>query len=561
MSWNHRSRRVAYFSMEIALDPRMPTYAGGLGVLAGDMLRSCADLGEDIVGVTLVHRHGYFRQVLAADGGQTEAPAPWRPEDFARRRDETVTVEVQGRPVQLTLWQFDVVGSSGHVVPVILLDADRPENSASDRALTDELYGDGPDYRIGQEIVLGIGGVRALRALGQNALETFHLNEGHAAFATLELLREQRAATGGWEPDAVRQRCIFTTHTPVPAGHDQFDYGLVDDALRAHTPHDVIAEFAGRDRLNMTSLALTLSHYVNGVARAHRDVSEHMFPGHPIGNITNGVHSATWTSEPFRSPVRSPPARLARRPRAAAAGAGDRPRPHLARARRGKDRAASGRRGNVRAQAGSRSAHHRFRAPQHGLQAGRPAVPRPRTAARDRQGQAPDRATPARRTRTTGTASSSFATSWPPATIWAPTIPVVYLPNYDVELAKLVVSGVDLWLNTPLRPLEASGTSGMKAAHNGVPSFSVLDGWWIEGCIEGVTGWAIGQPFDARVDRQSADRDDAADLYRKLETAILPTYTGDRNRWISVMQHAIALNASFFNTHRMVQQYVANAYI
>jgi starch phosphorylase len=546
--------------MEIALDPRMPTYAGGLGVLAGDMLRSCADLREDVVGVTLVHRQGYFRQRLAPDGAQSEEPSPWRPEDFARRRDQTVTVEVQGRPVQLTLWQFDVVGSTGHTVPVILLDADRPENSDADRKLTNDLYGDGPDYRIGQEIVLGIGGVRALRALGHNAVETFHLNEGHAAFATLELLRELHAATGRWEPDAVRQRCVFTTHTPVPAGHDQFDYGLVGDVLRAHTPIDTIREFAGRDRLNMTSLALNLSRYVNGVARAHRDVSEHMFPGHPIGNITNGVHSATWTSEPFRALFdhhlggwRDDPALL----RQALAIA---PEPIWRAHATAKTKllatvaTVAGRQldpeiltiGFARRSTGYKRADLLFRDIEWLRAIGKgklQIVYAGKAHPHDWDGKQLIRQIVA--------ASRALGAD----------VPVTYLPDYDVDLAKLVVAGVDVWLNTPLRPLEASGTSGMKAAHNGVPSLSVLDGWWIEGCIEGVTGWAIGKPFDPGVDRQTADREDAADLYRKLDTAIVPLYYGDRGRWISIMQHAIALNASFFNTHRMVQQYVANAYI
>ena len=560
MSWNHDHRRVAYLSMEIAIDPRMPTYAGGLGVLAGDMLRSCADLGEAVVGVTLVHRLGYFRQTLAADGAQREEPSPWRPEDFARRRDETVTVEVQGRSVRLTLWQLDVVGAGGHTVPVILLDADRPENSPADRALTDALYGDGPSYRIGQEMLLGIGGVRALRALGHTHIETFHLNEGHAAFATLELLREEKAATGRWDPAAIRQRCVFTTHTPVPAGHDQFDYGMAADWLRSHTPVDTLAELAGRDRLNMTSLALNLSHYVNGVARAHRDVSEHMFPGHPIGHITNGVHSATWTCESFRSLFdrhlpgwRDDPAMLRQ-----ALGIAAEPiwRAHAAAKARllAAVAEASGRKldpdvltlGFARRSTDYKRAGLLFRdiGRLRALGKGKlQIIYAGKAHPRDGDGKQLIRHIVA--------AGRELDAD----------IPVVYLANYDVALAKLVVSGVDVWLNTPLRPLEASGTSGMKAAHNGVPSLSVLDGWWIEGWVEGLTGWAIGKPFDPGVDRQTADRDDADDLYRKLETAIVPTFYGDRPRWIAIMQHAIALNASYFNTHRMVQQYVANAYI
>jgi starch phosphorylase len=340
-------RRVAYFTMEIALENGIPTYSGGLGVLAGDTLRSCADLDVPVVAVSLVHRRGYVHQELR-DGHQTDQEAPWRPEDRLAVLEPRVSVEIEGRPVAVRAWRYDIAGSRGYVVPVLLLDTDVAENAADDRRITDRLYGGDDRYRLAQEIVLGIGGVRVLEALGCSGLQTFHLNEGHAALAPLELLRSRAGTAQGWDFQAIRNRTVFTTHTPVASGHDRFDWRLARHVL----------------------------------------------------------------------------------------------------------------------------------------------------------GEA---------------------------------------------------AGCDLWLNTPQRPLEASGTSGMKAAHNGVPSMSVLDGWWREGHIEGVTGWSIGG-------ETGDDASDALDLYRKLEELIVPMFYEHRPAWIGVMKQAIGINASFFNTHRMVRQYVDHAY-
>ncbi|HEY0705529.1 MAG TPA: alpha-glucan family phosphorylase [Polyangia bacterium] len=551
---------VAYFSMEVALAPGIPTYAGGLGVLAGDMLRSCADLGELVIGVTLVHRLGYFHQRLSPQGDQSEEPCPWRPEEHAVRCTPTVEVTIEGRPVKIGLWRYEIRGSGGHVVPVLLLDSDLPENAPSDRQLTNWLYGDGESYRIAQEVILGIGGVRALHALGFSQLQTFHLNEGHAAFAGLELLRQESQKSLAWDVDAVRKRCVFTTHTPVPAGHDQFFHDLVRRIVGDVVPPELLRRLGGDGVLNMTLLALNLSHYVNGVARAHRNVSEHLFPGHAIGHITNGVHAATWTAAPFRDLYdrhlpgwRDDPA-LLRQVLAMA------PDPiwqaHVA--------AKQALLAEVKTRTGRTLDPERLTL---GFARRSTAYKRPDLLFRDlerlrRMGRGRLQIVYAGKAHPRDEAGKSLIRRITAAArALGDDVPIVYLPDYDVELAKFLVSGVDLWLNTPLRPLEASGTSGMKAAHNGVPSFSVLDGWWVEGCIEGLTGWAIGGSYDPALSAADADRDDAADLYTKLESTILPLFTGDRSRWVSVMQHAIALNASYFNSHRMVQQYIANAYM
>ena len=550
------SRRVAYFSMEVALSNDIPTYSGGLGVLAGDTLRSCADLGVPIVGVSLVHRRGYFRQEIR-DDWQIEHDAGWEPERMLRELAPQVAVSIEGRTVKLRGWRHDIVGSGGYIVPVLLLDTDLAENQPDDRRITDHLYGGDARYRLMQEMVLGAGGVRLLRAAGCTGLRTFHLNEGHAALAPLELLRTEDE-TDGWDFRAVRNRTVFTTHTPVAAGHDQFDAALASSVLGNLASHDILEMLGGAERLNMTHLALNLSHYVNGVALRHREVSSELFPRYEIHQITNGVHARTWTGAPFKNLFdrhipgwRDDPVMLHN---ALALPPDDVWESH----RRSKEALIevalqrTGRRlrtdaltvGFARRATGYKRASLvlseldvlRRIAARHPLQ----LIFAGKAHRKDDPGKHGIRAV-LQAARQLGDA-----------------VPVVYLPEYDLELGLAMVAGVDLWLNTPLRPLEASGTSGMKAALNGVPSFSVLDGWWREGCVEGVTGWAIGPPNPVGSD--DAWRSDAADLYQKLETVIAPLFYNDRKAWVRIMQHCIALNGSFFNTHRMVHQYMLHAY-
>ena len=555
----HGTRRIAYFSMEVAVASNMPTYSGGLGVLAGDTLRSCADLKLPLVAVSLLYRKGYFNQSLDEWGDQREEWVSWNPTQFARPLPATVSATIDGRSVLLRAWQCDITGNSGYVVPLLLLDTEVDENDPKDRALTGSLYGGDERYRLQQEMVLGIGGVRMLRALGYTELERFHMNEGHAALLTLELLREENTEHADWEFNRVRDQCIFTTHTPVPAGHDQFSYELVKQVIGDAVPLEVLQMLTGRDRLNMTLLALNMSAYVNGVAKRHGQVSQEMFPGYTIDSITNGVHSATWTAPSFQDLYdrhmpgwRTDPFALRY--------AVSIPNPEI------------------------EAAHNVAKARLFGEVTRRTKVsldPAVLTIGFAR------RATPYKRAdliftdiarlveivQKAGRLQCVFAGKAHPrdeagkdmirrvvnvAKQLHPHIQVVYLENYEVALAQLLIAGVDLWLNTPQRPLEASGTSGMKAAHNAVPSFSVLDGWWIEGHIEGVTGWSIGpRPVEQGVDAVH----EARELYEKLEGIILPMYYQSHQRWLDVMRHSITFNASFFNTHRMVQQYAANAYV
>lgn len=544
-------RRIAYFTMEVALESGMPTYSGGLGVLAGDTLRSCADLEVPIVAISLVHRRGYVRQELR-DGWQVDHEAPWRPEGRLAALDARISVEVGGRSVAIRAWRYDVVGSRGFVVPALLLDTDIDGNSDEDRRITDRLYGGDQPYRLAQEIVLGIGGVRMLAALGCAGIRTFHLNEGHAALAPLELLRSQASTSRGWDFEAIRNRTVFTTHTPVASGHDRFDWRLARRVLGDTAPPEVLEMLAGHEALDMTKLALDASHFVNGVALRHREVSSALYPGYEIHQITNGVHSRTWTCEAMkqlfdnhmpgwredpmmlRNAVALPETELWRAHECAKRDLVD-----LVAARTGRRlsrdvltigfarRATAYKRADLVV-----SDRARLRAIAHlyGLQ----LVFAGKAHPQDEHGKA------------------AIATVLGAARE-LDDVPIVYVEDYDLDVARTVVAGCDLWLNTPQRPLEASGTSGMKAAHNGVPSLSVLDGWWREGHIEGVTGWSIGGD-------NGDDASDALDLYRKLEQQIVPTFYERRTAWVRIMKQAIALNASFFNTHRMVRQYVDHAY-
>jgi len=554
------ARRIAYFSMEVAADGGMPIYSGGLGVLAGDTLRSCADLKIPIVGVSLLYRRGYFEQHLDEWGNQHERPVQWDPSQFARLLPSTVRVSIEGRPTVVRAWQYDITGLTGYVIPLVLLDTNVEENAVGDRELTGYLYGGDERYRLAQEVVLGLGGVRILRALGYTHIERFHMNEGHAALLAIELLRERKQTElATWDFDGVRRACLFTTHTPVPAGHDQFSYELVKQMLGDTTPLEVLQMLGGKDRLNMTLLALNMSTYINGVAKRHGQVSQDMFPGYPIDSITNGIHSVTWTSPSFQ---------------------------------RLYDRHIPGWRTD------SFALRHAISLPNQDIwDAHAQAKARLLEAVKQRTRQVLSseaftigfarRATLYKRVDLVLSASSElidiarrvgplqmiFAGKAHPkdepgkemirrvvqvAKQLEREVTIVYLENYDMGLAQFLTAGVDLWLNTPQRPLEASGTSGMKAAHNGVPSFSVLDGWWLEGHIEGVTGWSIGSRM---MGQEPNPAEEARELYEKLRWTIVPLYYQSRDRWIDVMRHTIAFNASFFNTHRMVQQYVTNAYV
>jgi starch phosphorylase len=548
--------------MDVAIDSAIPTYSGGLGILAGDMLRSAADLGVRMVAVTLIHRKGYFDQRLDAHGNQLESPSTWSPENYLTPLSPKVTLLIEGREVRLRAWEYLFRGITGHTVPLLFLDTDLDENDSRDRSLTDHLYGGDDHYRLCQEVVLGFGGVAMLRALGYSDISKFHMNEGHSALITLALLVERAGAqarhgVADTEVEAVRRQCVFTTHTPVPAGHDRFSTELVYQVLGEERAAALSQLRVMNSELNMTELALRLSGFVNGVSMRHRDVSRSMFPDYNVEAITNGVHAGTWTSPPFaalydqviprwrcdnsylRYAIGIPLSEI-RRAHAQA-------KKELLQQVRWLTGIQLDERtftlGFARRATGYKRADLLFSDLNRLKQIARHGGPLQLIYAgkahpRDEAGKA------------------IIRRIFEAAAVLADQVRVVYLENYDMFLGKLLCAGVDIWLNTPLRPQEASGTSGMKAALNGVPSFSVLDGWWIEGHIEGVTGWCIGDPHEMENDSNA----EALSLYDKLEKVILPLYYREPDRFAGVMRSAIALNGSYFNTQRMLFQYIRNAY-
>jgi starch phosphorylase len=556
--------RIAYFSMEIAIEPQIPTYSGGLGVLSGDTLRAAADVGLPIVGVSLLHRQGFFRQRLGEDGTQSEVAASWQPESHLELiRDVKVEVGIEGRRVCLQPWLYKVRGASGDTVAVYFLDADLPDNAGEDRALTGYLYGGDQRYRLCQEALLGIGGTAMLKALGYRQLETFHMNEGHSALLTLSLL-DEACGSGGIESAGedeyaiVRARSAFTTHTPVAAGHDRFGFDLVRHVLDPRV-FDAIERLpiSHEGVLNMTDLGLFFSRYVNGVARRHGEVASAMHPGFDVHSITNGIHAATWASP-------------------AHAALFDREIPSW------------------------RKDNHYLRQANmlhldHVMDAHRLAKQELLTEVEKRTGNRLDpsvltigfarRAATYKRadlvfndleklrelSREAGPLQFIFAGKAHPADepgkelirrVFSARdhlrsdVPVVWLEDYDMTLGRVLCAGVDLWLNNPVKPMEASGTSGMKAALNGVPSLSVLDGWWPEGWVEGVTGWGIG----TSAENDSDTENEVSSLYNKLRYVILPLYYGSPSGYARVMRSTIAINGSYFTAQRMVQQYALSAY-
>ncbi len=560
--------KIAYFSMEIGLRKEIPTYSGGLGVLAGDTIKSSADLKLPLIAVTLLSRKGFFEQDITPEGRQVESPSEWEPSDLMKLLPEKVTVEIEGREVFVRAWLYIVESIVGGRVPVLFLDTDMEENSPEDRTITDYLYGGDRLYRLKQEIVLGIGGVRILGALGFE-IKKYHMNEGHAAFLTLELLKRHRRSIEEvwdekliWDTEKVRSMCVFTTHTPIEAGHDRFSFDLVEKCLGDFIPLDVLRELGGEEEnLNMTILALNLSDYVNGVAKKHRDVSRVMFPGYEIHAITNGVHSFTWTSDSFKRLFdgyfpgwANEPELLVRVEKI----------PHEEIWQSHMD-AKKSLIDYVNETTGTGMNHdtltigfaRRATAYKRGDLLFRDVERLKKIAGGKVQivyaGKAHPQDEPGKKT---------IERIFSYIGQLRNDIKITYLKNYNMDIALRMVSGVDVWLNTPLRPLEASGTSGMKAAHNGVLNFSVLDGWWIEGYIEGYTGWSIGAaPSELIPDENAADRRDSEDLYKKLEHEIIPLYYNDRDGWIRMMQHAVGKIAYYFNTHRMMRRYVTEGYL
>jgi starch phosphorylase len=547
--------KIAYFSMEIAINMDMPTYSGGLGVLAGDVVRSSADLRLPLVAVTLVSKKGYLKQKITPDGWQIEYAEEWDPSKFMKLLPETATIKIGGRDVRIGVWVYEQESLTGGTVPVLFLTTDVEGNAQEDREITDFLYGGDEKYRLKQEIVLGIGGLRILEALKIN-VKKYHMNEGHSSLLTLELLKNNDL-----KADKVKNQCVFTTHTPVAAAFDKFSYDLLSEVLETEVPEKVLKGYGGSDRLNMTLLALNLSKYTNGVTEAHMEYSRKLFPGYHIQEITNGVHSYTWTCSHFRKLFDKYIQRWANEPellvRVATVPDEELWEAHMKAKRDLLD----------------------FIHTSSGLQMDIDVL----TLGFARRATEYKRATmifsdveKLKEVKSQDKIQLIFAGKAHPKDELGKSlikdiyefidrlkdeIEIVYLENYNMDMAGKLTSGVDVWLNTPLPPYEASGTSGMKAAHNGVINFSVLDGWWIEGCVEGLTGWAIGPSPDQRLNEQEIRKRELSDLYNKLEYLIIPKFYQQRDTWIDLMKNSIGKVAYYFNTHRMMRRYATDAYL
>jgi glycogen phosphorylase len=578
---------VAYFSAEYGLTECLRIYSGGLGVLAGDHLKSASDLGVPLVAVGLLYREGYFDQTVDPAGRQRETyPAadfedlPLRGITGAGGQLLRITIPFPGRTVMVRVWRADV----GRV-PLFLLDADLPENAVEDRALTSRLYGGAQEMRISQEILLGIGGYRALRAMGIEP-RSFHMNEGHSAFLGLELLRHRMEEEGlglREATDVVRRQMVFTTHTPVPAGHDRFPAELLAEYL------DVVAggldldldelmslgrvdEMDTDEPFTMTVLAIRLASQVNGVSELHGQVTREMWQDLwpersldeiPIDHVTNGVHLPTWVHPQIAQAYRVDPGELGLDDRVP-----DVDPAHLWAIRNEQRRRLLA---YVRDRVGARldpdaltiAFARRFATykratlllgdldrlerllcdddrPVQVLFAGK-AHPK------DEDGKALIRRI----------VEISHDERFHDR--------IVFIPGYGIDVARELVQGADVWLNNPRRPMEASGTSGMKAAANGVLNVSILDGWWDEAfrwaALKGVDiGWAIGEGEDTGA-IATADRHDEAALFRVLEDEVVPLFydrdpAGVPRQWADRVAASIREVAPFFTTHRMVREYV-----
>jgi starch phosphorylase len=547
-------RTVAYFSMEIGLKSSIPTYSGGLGVLAGDILKSAADLGVPIVGVTLLYRKGYFSQSFE-ECLQKALPVEWEPEKELTLLPNEVTVMIEDRIVKVRAWCLELQGRTGFTVPIYFLDTDVEGNTSADRELTWYLYGGDERYRLCQEIILGSGGLRVLRDMGYANIDDYHLNEGHAAFIALELIREM-----GYESyDRVREKGVFTTHTPVSAGHDHFTWDLINRVMDSSMARRLRRMMPTED-VSMTEIALRYSRYINGVSQKHTQVSRAMYGRDDVDCITNGIHTLTWVSPEMEKLFTkhipgwdNAPERLVKAVqipvdeiRAAHAPAKKRLLDYVEE-KTGKE-----------------------------LDPERLTIGFARRVAQYKRADLILRDTARLVKAAGGKAQFIFSGKAHPndgpareilkkllceaQNMVGTDITVVFLEDYDMDKAALLVQGVDLWLNNPIRPREASGTSGMKCALNGIPNFSVLDGWWIEGWVEGVTGWSIGPSPTETINDQYDDEVDLDDLLDKLEKVIIPTFYDKPEEWGKVMRGAIALNASYFNTHRVVREYCERAY-
>lgn len=548
---------VAYISMEIGIDSNIPTYSGGLGVLSGDTVRSAADLEIPMVAVCLCYSSGYFYQLFNEKGEQKEKEIEWNYFYEFEKISEPIIIKIEAKEVLVTAWLYKVIGQSGHIIPIYLLTTDVEGNEDWMKKMTGSLYDSTSKWnRIVQEQILGIGAVKLLESQEYKNLKVYHLNEGHGSFSIVELYKDLG------DLEKVKEKVVFTTHTPVPAGHDKFEQKLVEKVFEKRFPSELRKLADDNGSLNMTFLGMNASHYQNAVSKKHGEISRKMFPNINIDYITNGIHLPFWVSKPIRKIF-------------------DRKWPNwksnpllLQNAIELDDLELFDARIENKFNLINYQKGHSWNLLDEELItigfARRFATYKRATLIFqdiDRLGKICQ-----------GKIQFIFAGKAHPKDIIGKEyikkifesaeylydnfkVKVVIMENYNMDLAHMLVSGVDVWMNTPERYREASGTSGMKAALNGGLNLSVLDGWWLEGYHKNpMAGWAIGpddsNPKDPGVSN-SWDIDSNA-IYEILENQIIPTYM-NHDEWLLRSKHAISL-AAYFNTHRMVEEYAEKAY-
>ncbi|NLZ74554.1 alpha-glucan family phosphorylase [Candidatus Falkowbacteria bacterium] len=537
---------VAYFSMEIALENNIKNFAGGLGVLAGDLLRAASELKFPMIGVSLLYKNGYFKQVISKDGEQKERADK---SNFSKLKllSPKIFLQIAQDKVLVRVWEYKLKSNGGIDIPVYLLDTDWPENKDKHRQLCKNLYSADLRKKLKQSIILGRGGIKLLNKLGLENISKIHLNEGHGALAGVELFLNSKKRSDKEKIKEVRKKIVFTTHTPVIAGHNIY---FKEFLLKYQPDFPVkIKELIKEDRVNFTNLAMFFSSYINGVSLKHKEVTKGMFPHYKIDSITNGVHSSLWTSASFK---------------------------HLF------DKYITGWAENNEQLIGAKNislieikkAHQEekkkliklvkensgkvFKENIFTITFARRFAPykRPSWLLEDIKALKEIK-------KKAGKIQIVYAGKAHPADVIGKSlilevnkkikslekeINIAFIPNYDLKKAKILVAGSDLWLNNPIAPNEASATSGMKAAHNGVPQLSTLDGWWLEAERKNRTGWDI------------IEKKHKNNLYQILAEKIIPLYYKNEQGYYKICRNAITYNASKFNTQRVLREYIKKAY-
>ena len=540
--------KIAYFSAEIGISSSLPTYSGGLGVLAGDHIKAAGDLGLDMCAITLLYREGYFKQRIDGEGIQTETYPRFDPHPLLKKLDVKFTLRLRDRDVWIQAYQFDYLGNEGKIIPIYFLDTDFKDNFPDDRNLSLRLYSGDKDHRILQEAILGFGGIKLLTKIGYDSIETYHMNEGHCSFLTLALLKKFNG-----DERKVRSVCHFTTHTPVDAGHDHFSidrcrkllHGLLPDGLK-------LPQWVQNNRLHMTELGLYFSRSANGVSKLHGEVARDQFPDFSIDHITNGIYHPYWLGKSFQDLFdlkipgwRLKPSLLLNLDSISDDALNTAHLSHknflLSYANSQTQKALSEEVltiGFARRAAEYKRARLIFSDTERLIKLGKNKLQiifAGKAHPKDDTGKDIIRKVVENANNLTGS------------------VKIIFLENYNMWLGRLITSGVDVWLNTPLRPNEASGTSGMKAALNGIPNLSILDGWWAEGCKHNKNGWGIGSP------EICDDKSDADSLYQLLEDEVIPTFYNNNKGWVQIMRSSIETSINF-TAHRMIQEYQQKFY-